>query len=588
MMTRKWQRVLLLMVMGLVCVPGMSHAQWGGSSSGCPGGICPAPGQSGRAPQRQPQRQPQRKSQFASSSDISKWPCVCEIMVVESQSRGAQARGYGSGVLVEVGDDYGLVLTAKHVVVHIQDSCRVTFPVNGEAYTGYVAHQGDDGDVATIVIDGRPSVKPTPIADEDPQPGDTLTLTGHGGPQNPFRALASQCVGTSGGVQIWAQGGSRRGDSGGAVLNARGRVVGVISATDGMRTVCITGRRGTRCGILRRLVDRFRQAWRSRPGGLIPGRRRQQHPPDVEVEIRPPKQGPTLPQQPGEIPAPVPDGSGDDDAATCPCPQFDYDALVAKLKQDDAFMASIKGEQGEQGEAGEQGPAGPQGERGEPGPQGPPGTKGDQGERGEPGPAGPQGQPGPQGPPGTKGEPGEPGPQGPPGEEGQDGQDAELTDDHLAAMTAAIIQRLKADNEFQAAVTGPPGLSGPQGPPGESPDLSSLIERLNQLDAKIDTIANMAMPPTDSTWSHLVLVASVNGEYWNRLSDEYERAAGYYDDLRHVTPPKDRDIGPLPLLVAYADGKPVKSWVGQRDVSRALSQIARGEFDPFIFADSEQ
>ena len=85
-------------------------------------------------------------------------------------------------------------------------------------------------------------------------------------------------------------------------------------------------------------------------------------------------------------------------------------------------------------------------------------------------------------------------------------------------------------------------------------------------------------------WSHMVLVAPSNAEYWPRLGDEFSRARDYYDSLRHIEPPTDRDIGQMPLLVAYQDGKPVRSWVGLRNVSEALSRIVRGEMDATIFA----
>jgi hypothetical protein len=80
------------------------------------------------------------------------------------------------------------------------------------------------------------------------------------------------------------------------------------------------------------------------------------------------------------------------------------------------------------------------------------------------------------------------------------------------------------------------------------------------------------------------LIASAEADYWPRLSGEFERAKGYWNMVRHVEPPVNRQIGPLPVLVAYKAGKPVQNWVGLREVSQALSQITRGEYDDFILA----
>jgi hypothetical protein len=36
--------------------------------------------------------------------------------------------------------------------------------------------------------------------------------------------------------------------------------------------------------------------------------------------------------------------------------------------------------------------------------------------------------------------------------------------------------------------------------------------------------------------------------------------------------------------VAYNGGKPAKSWIGLRDVSQALTNIVRGEYDEFVLS----
>ena len=135
----------------------------------------------------------------------------------------------------------------------------------------------------------------------------------------------------------------------------------------------------------------------------------------------------------------------------------------------------------------------------------------------------------------------------------------------------AVANILKNDPEFIAKTKGEPGQDGqpgPQGepgPPGDTPELPPINN-------------------SESTWSHLVLIAPSESEYWYRLKYDYEKAEDYYNQIRHVEPPTDRNIGPMPLLVAYSGGKPVKNWIGLRDVSQALNYITRGEYDDFLYA----
>jgi hypothetical protein len=79
------------------------------------------------------------------------------------------------------------------------------------------------------------------------------------------------------------------------------------------------------------------------------------------------------------------------------------------------------------------------------------------------------------------------------------------------------------------------------------------------------------------------LVTPAKAEYAVRLADEIKRAQDHYNGLRVVEPPADRNIGPLPIIVAYQGGSPAKSFVGLRAVEDALTAIARGDYDRFLF-----
>lgn len=236
---------------------------------------------------------------------------------------------------------------------------------------------------------------------------------------------------------------------------------------------------------------------------------------------------------PDMTPVPPPSTCAPDIQPTQPTQQIDYQRIIADLKADADFLASLRGDKGDKGEPGAAGVAGP---------------------------AGPMGQN---------------------GMDGQDGQDAQLTPEHLASMTAAILQQLQSDPAFLDAARGP---QGPPGEPGASVDMEALVSRIEALEQR-------GVPETGGAgaeWSHLVLLASDRADYWRRLQGDLQRAQGYYHQLRHLEPPADRDVGPLPLLVAYSDGKAVRSWVGLRNVTQAFSSISRGEFDRFIFAEGEQ
>lgn len=75
----------------------------------------------------------------------------------------------------------------------------------------------------------------------------------------------------------------------------------------------------------------------------------------------------------------------------------------------------------------------------------------------------------------------------------------------------------------------------------------------------------------------MVLVADQTAGYWPRLGDEFERAKGYYSAMRLADPPTDFSV-PLPQLVVYENGTPVRVIQGLRQVSDALGLIARGDF----------
>ena len=153
-------------------------------------------------------------------------PAVARVIVPE----GNGATSYGSGTLIDVRDQYGLVITNWHVVRDAQGMVEVVFP-NGFRSQSRPIKVDKDWDLAALVI-WRPPISPVPIATHAPQPGDPLTICGYG--QGTYREATGRCT------QYLAPGvnfpremvelnvEARQGDSGGPIFNSRDELAGVL------------------------------------------------------------------------------------------------------------------------------------------------------------------------------------------------------------------------------------------------------------------------------------------------------------------------------------------------------------------------
>jgi hypothetical protein len=152
-------------------------------------------------------------------------PAVVRITVPE-----AGAISYGSGTLVDVRQQYGLVITNWHVVRDAQGAIEVSFP-DGFKSQARALKVDPDWDLAALVI-WRPPVEPVAIAPTAPQPGDQLTICGYG--QGDYRAATGRCTGYYAPklhlpqqmVELDVQ--ARQGDSGGPIFNSRCELAGVL------------------------------------------------------------------------------------------------------------------------------------------------------------------------------------------------------------------------------------------------------------------------------------------------------------------------------------------------------------------------
>lgn len=170
-------------------------------------------------------------------------PAVARIIVPEQQ-----AVAYGSGTLIDVRENFGLVITNWHVVRDAQGPIEVLFP-NGQHSKARALKVDADWDLAALVI-WRPRVDPIPIADRAPQPGEELTICGYG--HGIYRSVTGKCTGYLAPqldlpqqmVELDVQ--ARQGDSGGPIFNRRGELAGVLfGAGQGTTLGSFNGRVGS-------------------------------------------------------------------------------------------------------------------------------------------------------------------------------------------------------------------------------------------------------------------------------------------------------------------------------------------------------
>jgi trypsin-like peptidase len=167
----------------------------------------------------------QRPVYDSAPGDVTPHPAVARIIVPEE---GAIA--YGSGTLVGVKDNRGLVVTNWHVVRDSKGKVEVVFP------DGFRSHAkplkvDSDWDLAALVI-WRPSAEPVKIATQPPRPGDLLTIHGYG--RGKYRIATGHCTTYYAPrldfphemVELDVE--ARQGDSGGPIFNQAGELAGVL------------------------------------------------------------------------------------------------------------------------------------------------------------------------------------------------------------------------------------------------------------------------------------------------------------------------------------------------------------------------
>ncbi len=168
---------------------------------------------------------------WATRSSRTAHPAVARIIASETDGTS-----HGSGTLVAVTDQYGLVVTNWHVIRGAVGPVLVQFP-DGFQSAARVAKWDRDWDLAALII-WKPQAQPVSLSRQVPRPGELLTIAGYG--SGNYRAATGRCtqyVAPASNlpyemIEISAE--ARNGDSGGPIFNEHGQLAGVLfGATQG-------------------------------------------------------------------------------------------------------------------------------------------------------------------------------------------------------------------------------------------------------------------------------------------------------------------------------------------------------------------
>ena len=153
-------------------------------------------------------------------------PAVARIVVPEQG-----AISFGSGTLIDVRENFGLVITNWHVVRDASDTIEVKFP-DGFMSKARALKVDSDWDLAALIVWRPQGIQPVSIAARAPRPGDPLTICGYG--QGNYRCATGRCTQYYAPrldfprhmVELDVE--ARQGDSGGPIFNEQGELAGVL------------------------------------------------------------------------------------------------------------------------------------------------------------------------------------------------------------------------------------------------------------------------------------------------------------------------------------------------------------------------
>ena len=150
--------------------------------------------------------------------------------VVQIRARDGDGISQGTGTLVSVGREHGLIITNWHVVRDASGPIHVRFS-DGFESAAQVLKADPDWDLAALAI-WRPNTSPVSIAHIAPVTGERLTIAGFGpGTYREATGRLTQYVAPGKHLpyemfEIDVE--ARNGDSGGPIFNANGELAGVL------------------------------------------------------------------------------------------------------------------------------------------------------------------------------------------------------------------------------------------------------------------------------------------------------------------------------------------------------------------------
>lgn len=180
--------------------------------------------------------------EYAAAAIIGLIAALSVLLVLAKAASGQVVRvergnSIGSGTVFEAAGKHAWVLTAAHV---LDDRGPIIVTARGKRYAARIIKADKLWDVAYLVID-NPGIPARPLAKNKPRIGEVLWVEGlRSGRQRgwlnqwfaPAKSEEFDLLGLSG-----AQ--ARSGDSGGAVVDSAGRLVGVVTAGGSPAAPCV-------------------------------------------------------------------------------------------------------------------------------------------------------------------------------------------------------------------------------------------------------------------------------------------------------------------------------------------------------------
>lgn len=238
MMTHRQVKTVLILMATFVVLAGLLKAVHGQCVNGqCPSGQCQTPQPRWEATIQIPKA--------AVKAVVQKpHPAICKIYAecsVTIGGRQAKERSIGSGVLVWKGQHKATVITVQHLFRRWPSKVICIFP-NGTQCEAERVQTKKAPDLGMLTIPAPKGVDPITMYTETPEVGEQVRICGYDGPSGQYRENIGvvQGYGMHEGQparhDLIVSGGASEGQSGGAMINNTGHLVGVIWGTDDATT----------------------------------------------------------------------------------------------------------------------------------------------------------------------------------------------------------------------------------------------------------------------------------------------------------------------------------------------------------------